>query len=124
MRDWQAVQWAQRRAPRLGFIRFRSLLPGLLRHQGDDCVDLGVDTLDLLQVSGQRLARAQLLAANQSGHLDSAEKTDIRRRGLPRQNLRGCGGAQDLIRLAAGDGPVRHAEFYHLTDGLRRDKFY
>jgi hypothetical protein len=73
-------------------------------------------------VCGHYLTGTHLVAANQFGHLDSAQKADIRTLGS--QELRCRGSPENLAGLAASHGPFGHAEFYHLTGRLRRDNVY
>ena len=64
---------------------------------------LRIDALDLLEVSVQRFARAEFLAADQVRHFGCGEETDIRSCEA-REQLRGCRrGSQHLRGLAASD---------------------
>jgi hypothetical protein len=50
-----------------------------LRDDRDDRVDLRVDAIDLREVRRQRLARRELLRADEARHLDSAQRADVGR---------------------------------------------
>ena len=78
MRDRQAMQRAQLLSARLHLIGLRGGGGGHFGHQSHDRIHLRVDTLDLLQVRGQRFASGQLFRADQPGHLDGAHETHRR----------------------------------------------
>ena len=82
MRDRKSMQRPQSLPARLLLIRLRSGSRSSLRIQGHNRVHLRIDTLNLLQMPGQRFPGRQLLCANQRGHLDCAGEPKRRGRGL------------------------------------------
>ncbi len=76
------MQRPQSFSVRLHLIGFGRSVGGQFRHQSHDGIDLGVYALDLLQMRGKRLAGRQLLGADQAGHLDGAQKTNVGSGGL------------------------------------------
>ena len=77
MRDWQPVQRSERLPARRGFVRKPRTSHRLVRDERDDCVDRGVDALDLIQVRGHDVPGRKILRADQPREVDGAESADV-----------------------------------------------
>jgi len=69
VRDGQTMQRAEDFATRLHLVGASRGRGGLIGDEGDDGVDLRIDTIDLLEVLGESFASGKLLSSDQGGHL-------------------------------------------------------
>src|SRR5438067_2955361 len=103
VRNRQTVEWAKRLTARLCLVRPGCGCGSFFGGQRNDCVDLRIDTIDLLKVLGKSFAGGELLSPDERGHLDCRGETErgrdrlgVQRRGKRRGERSGGEAYQDV----------------------------